>query len=349
LLARDDAIDIFRHGYSPLAVTMSSTWTFILCSGAAHLSAPLIRHGVHLPTPNYDGRRFFPNSDVYARLQDVEGLAGQRVCVVQSCTRSGDLEDESFSTSDRFVETLQVLDILRNPVAVASELDVTPLNPPSEVTVVYTFLPFSKQDYYYATGECNAAKLAIDITLKYASKVVTIDPHPPTALDWVRRYLQDGRFVRLSVMPDLVTRATALFTLDDPLILTPPGKSRYDQIAIASSLRKRRLDSYTVVVEGEAPVNGRDVILIDDLILSGTTLQRTVHRLENLGARRVVACVPHATPLVDEGEARLRKLVEQLDGRLVVSNTIPSKTFEADHSDLVVDCSHVITDYLSGA
>jgi hypothetical protein len=63
----------------------------------------------------------------------------------------------------------------------------------------------------------------------------------------------------------------------------------------------------------------------------------------------VVACVPHATPLVDEGEARLRNLVEQLDGRLVVSNTIPSKTFEADHSDLVVDCSHVITDYLTGA
>jgi phosphoribosylpyrophosphate synthetase len=328
---------------------MSSKWTLILCSGAAHLSTPLTCHGVHYPTPNYDGRRFFPNSDVYSRLQDVEGLAGQRVCVVQSCTRSSDLEDEVFSTSDRFVETLQVLDILRNPVKVASELDVTALDPPSEVTVIYTFLPFSKQDYFYATGECNAVKLAIDLTLRYASKVVAIDPHPPTVLDWVREYMQDGRFVRLSVMPSLVNRATTLFTLDDPLILTPPGKSRYDQIAIASSLRKRRLDSYTVVVEGDAPVDGRDVILIDDLVLSGTTLKRTVHRLENLGARRVVACVPHATPLVDEGEDRLRNLVEQLDGRLVVSNTISSKTFKADHADLVVDCSPVITDYLTRA
>ena len=62
----------------------------------------------------------------------------------------------------------------------------------------------------------------------------------------------------------------------------------------------------------------------------------------------MVACVPHATPLVDEGEDRLRNLVEQLDGRLVVSNTIPSKTFEADHAELVVDCSPVIADYLAG-
>ena len=281
------------------------------------------------------------------RLQDVEELAGQRVCIVQSCTRSSDLEDEVFSTSDRFVETLQVLDILHNPVMVANELDVTTLNPPSEIIVVYTFLPFSKQDYFYATGECNAAKLAIDLTLRYASKVIAIDPHPPTVLDWVKKYMQEGRFVRLSVMPSLINRAMTLFTLDDPLILTPPGKSRYDQIAIPSDLRKRRLDSYTVVVEGEAPVKGRDVILIDDLVLSGTTLRRTVHRLENLGARRVVTCVPHATPLVDDGEDRLQSLVEQLDGRLVVSNTISSKTFEVDHADLVVDCNPIITDYLA--
>ena len=67
---------------------------------------------------NYDRRRLFPNADIYAKLEDVSELSGKRVVIIQSCTGSGPAENEQYTTSDRIVELLLLLDLLSRPVAV---------------------------------------------------------------------------------------------------------------------------------------------------------------------------------------------------------------------------------------
>ncbi|MHA2499256.1 MAG: hypothetical protein ACXAEL_06790, partial [Candidatus Hodarchaeales archaeon] len=64
--------------------------TAILCSGSLHLATGLHQAGYQTVTSslNYDGRRFFPNSDVYSCLPDLESI-GEPIVVFQSASCSG--------------------------------------------------------------------------------------------------------------------------------------------------------------------------------------------------------------------------------------------------------------------
>ena len=63
---------------------------FVLASGAEHLRESIEKLGFRVFSSgrNHDSFRFFPNSDLYTRIDDVAELSGRRVIVVQSCTGS---------------------------------------------------------------------------------------------------------------------------------------------------------------------------------------------------------------------------------------------------------------------
>ncbi|MFW9838093.1 MAG: hypothetical protein ACFFE7_11280, partial [Candidatus Thorarchaeota archaeon] len=77
-----------------------SKFKVVLASGAEHLKTSFSDLGiqVYCSARNFDGKRFFPNSDLYVRIADIEELAGQRAVVVQSCTGST-IANEYFTTS----------------------------------------------------------------------------------------------------------------------------------------------------------------------------------------------------------------------------------------------------------
>ena len=89
----------------------------ILASGAEHLKESFQEEGYRVFTSalNYDRRRLFPNADIYAKLEDVSELSNRRVLIIQSCTGSGPAESEQYTTSDRVVELLLLLDLLSRP------------------------------------------------------------------------------------------------------------------------------------------------------------------------------------------------------------------------------------------
>jgi ribose-phosphate pyrophosphokinase len=82
------------------------------------------------------------------------------------------------------------------------------------------------------------------------------------------------------------------------------------------------------VVSGEAlvgPVEGREVIIIDDLISTGTTLLRAAQACRKLGARRVVAAATHG---VFAGEAS-RALADPALDEILITNAIPPFRLDA--------------------
>jgi phosphoribosylpyrophosphate synthetase len=323
-------------------------WDLVLCSGVLHLKEGFETRGfnVHTSSMNYDGKRFFPNADLYTRLSDVENLKDRKVCVLQSGGLSSESEPERFQVSDRFFELLQVLDILGMPLEVEKDGELfkrSELNGPSEIIVAYTFLPFSKQDHAYETGEANSARMAIEIPLKLGVlKVSAVDPHPPLEYKWVADLLSEKNYEMLTLMPKLLERAKESFNLDNPLVLSPPGKAKFKE-AETIDLKKKRLDSYTVMFEGTMDVKGRDIILADDLVLSGSTIIKTREKLIEMGAKEVVCCVPHVLPL-SKGEEKLRILVEKLEGKLVTSNTVATSTFAGDSK--LVDVTGLLAEWL---
>jgi ribose-phosphate pyrophosphokinase len=76
------------------------------------------------------------------------------------------------------------------------------------------------------------------------------------------------------------------------------------------------------VVSGESlvgPVEGRTVIVIDDLISTGTTLLRAAEACRRLGARRVLAAATHGLFVGDASRVLAGPAVDEI----VITNTVP--------------------------
>ncbi len=329
---------------------MSLNWVVVLCSGAEHLKGFFEERRVEtlLIGKNYDGKRFFPNTDIYTRIQGVQRVSGKNVAVIQCGTFSMDESGEGYTSSDRFFETLQVLSTLKTPLKVRRKKEGDFLREEmkgaSRILTIFTFLPFSKQDNAYETGEANSAKLVIDHCLIYSESVAAIDPHPPDEFSWVSNYLSEKKFVRVSVIPKLIERAKEIFDLDEFEIVTPPGK--YRGFKVTEGVSKTRETSFKVRIVGEYPVKGKKVILVDDMTLTGGTLIRTNKLLRDSGAEEVICCTPHLVPMKGKNEKTIDKLMSKLKNRLVISNTVRNNYFKDKWPENMVDCSSSIIELL---
>lgn len=303
----------------------------VLASGAEHLRQCFEKHGyrVFSCAMNYDGRRMFPNADVYARIPDVEKLSDRRVVVIQSCTGSSPSDKEAFTTSDRVVELLLILDILAQPYNVEElshkQYRSKPILPPSHVEVVLTFQPFGLQDKAFKTGEAISCKWAAEQIARACNKVWVVNPHAKPNLPWVKAITSRGAYQEIDIMPDLIEFAAARFGFDKYSVITPDegGQERF----AVEGFGKKRTNSYSVELSGDVKVKAKRVILIDDLTKSGTTLLKAAERLRAQGASDVGLAVVHVMPLADKGEQLLENLVEKSGGRIVTSNTIHTRIF----------------------
>ncbi|MFX1415402.1 MAG: phosphoribosyltransferase family protein [Promethearchaeota archaeon] len=303
----------------------------VLASGAEHLKDRFEELGFRVFTSNlnYDGRRLFPNADLYARLSNVGKLSNRKVVVVQSCTGAGPAEAERYTTADRVIELLLILDILKNPVEVDKvghkKYDETPIPPPSRVEVVLTFQPFALQDKIFKTGEALSGRWATQRIAEGCQKIWVVNPHAPSSLPWVKALAEKGLYEEIDIIPDLIEFGRKQFGFTDCLVVTPDegATERYD----VAGFGKSRTNSFCVELHGEVDVKGREVIVIDDLTKSGSTLLKAAERLEGLGATKVGMAVAHVLPLIEKGEELLETLLEKSQRKIVTTNTVRTGVF----------------------
>jgi phosphoribosylpyrophosphate synthetase len=315
----------------------------VLASGAEHLQPRFEELGYRVYTSdlNYDYRRMFPNSDIYVKIGKVAQLSNRRVVIVQSCTGSGPAENEQYSTSDRVVELLLILEMLTKPVDVKKtghkKYDCKPIPPPKSVEVVLTFQPFALQDKSFETGEACSGRWAIESIAKTCNKVYLISPHAPDSLEWVKNLKDKGLYKIIDVIPDLVEFAKKQFGFEDCVIIAPDegAQERYK----IDGFGKTRSNSFRVELHGNLDVNGLNVIVIDDLTKSGSTLLKARDRLLEQGAKEVVLAVAHVVPLAERGEELLERLVEKCNEKIVTSNTINTDIFGKEYQNL---CYNVV-------
>ncbi|MHA1627130.1 MAG: phosphoribosyltransferase family protein [Candidatus Asgardarchaeia archaeon] len=329
---------------------MDEGWSIFLCSGAEHLKERLENNGlkVYQSGLNHDGKRFFPNTDLYTRVEDVEELSGKNVLVIQSATGSGDLDEEKYTTSDRLWETLQVLDILSNPLRVREvghkTYEYERLERPKKVHVMYLFTPFALQDKAFKTGEVNSAKLSLELTLMKSDKVILIDPHPPRNLEWMSKLIDDGKVEMLTAVPLLIEKIREISGIDD-FSIVGPDEGEEARVGIRG-MRKYRRDSFHVEIMGDGiDAKGKNFIVIDDLTKSGSTLLKAREFLLKRGAKEVYCATTHVLPIIGRGESLLLELVRKLNRKFVTTNTIRTRTFEEVYRDLMVDVTQLILDY----
>ena len=196
----------------------------------------------------------------------------------------------------------------------------------SEIIDILPYLKFSRQDRKDESRVSINAKAVADLIDEDADGILTLDVHNP-AIDG----FYDVRFDNLRSFKTVIEH----FQLNHPdifsnLIVMSPDtggteranafakKTQIADIAIGYKLRKVAGEVDSLKILGD--VQGKNVLLIDDIVDSGNTLIKASKAVREQGAKKVYAYCTHG--LFTEG---LEKVVENFD-MFFVSDTLVQKS-----------------------
>jgi ribose-phosphate pyrophosphokinase len=241
----------------------------------------------------------FSDGEIFAEIQ--ENVRGVDVYVVQpTCAPA----------NDNLMELLIIVDALKRASA-------------GSITAVIPYYGYGRQDRKVAPRTPITAKLVADLlTAAGVQRVVAVDLHAGQIQGFF-----SIPFDHLYAMPPFLEYLRGRFQGERPVFVSPDAggvertrayaKRLGFDLAIIDKRRERANVSEVMNVVGE--IEGRDCVIIDDMIDTAGTLTNAAKALKEQGARTVCAAATHG---VLSGPAVDRIMASVLD-EVVVSDTIP--------------------------
>ena len=244
----------------------------------------------------------FPDGEFYFKFE--ENIAGENLLIVQSLYPPQDSH------------AMELFIILHTARDLGAET----------IKVFAPYLAYSRQDERYLEGECLSAAMVAEVLEKLgADTVYTIDVHNENVLKMYKIPIYN-----LTASGELA-RYFAKKGLENPLVISPDE----EELAIRrvkhaakvlgtdwDSLEKKR-DRYTgeiITYAKDLNVQGRDAIIIDDIISTGKTIANAAKILKDQGAKRIFVGVSHALLLGDSVRIIRESGVEEIAGTDSVVN-----------------------------
>ena len=245
--------------------------------------------------------RKFPDGDCYVRLLSPEKGSGEAFlfhCLYPK-------QDEAL------VQAVLMLGAVK-------ELGYSP-------TLVSPYLPYSRQDKVFKEGEAKSAELVCAMLKDAgAKKLVTFDCH---FLKKAGTFEYGGlKIENLTMNEELVKAAGEKFGGEFE-VMGPDMGARYLVEAFGGKSMEKVRGEYReggeayreikeMKVEGD--LRGKDVLILDDMISTGSTMVKAAERLRAEGAGKIIFAATHGFFLKDS----LSTLSEL--GEVIVSDSIPS-------------------------
>lgn len=240
---------------------------FVPGSASQSLAAALADEtGRPLATPEY---RWFPDGEECASVLDFAG--GNAVVVAATVS------------NDALVELLQLQDAVREAGA-------------ETVTTVIPYMGYARQDRAFEPGEPVSARAVARAVSTGTDRVVLVNPHEVGVADFfeVETAVVDAAPRLAAPLPD---------DLVDPLFLGPDESARgiaettrdaYGRGTVDHFEKERDYDTGEVTVRpSDADAADRDVVIVDDIIATGSTMSEAVAALYERGPERVFAACVH--------------------------------------------------------
>jgi len=250
--------------------------------------------------------KVFPDGESYVRLK--ASVEGEDVVVVQSCYPPQD---------KHLVELLLLID---------AALDLGA----RRVVAAVPYLAYSRQDKRFLEGEAVSGRLVLRLMKAAGAQgVVTVDVHSEELLRQV-----DVRAVNVSAIPLLADHLASMgfrgsFVLSPDRKREPAAKLLAEILGGDHGYLEKTRDRVTGEVRTEVkglPVEGRDVVIVDDIISTGGTIANAASIVKSQGARRVVAACTHAI-LAPGAVERMRSAgVEEVVGTDAVEGEVSKVT-----------------------
>lgn len=172
------------------------------------------------------------------------------------------------------------------------------------VTTVVPYLGYARQDHAFEEGDPVSARAMARAISTGTDRILTVNPHEQAVCDFFD--------VPADTVDGAGCLAEPLGDLTDPLFLAPDEGAEELAQTVRSAygtgdtdhFEKTRHSSTEVNIEpSDASVRNRDVVLVDDIIATGSTMSESVDILNRNGANRVIVTCVH--PLL-AGNARLK-------------------------------------------
>ncbi|MEF8800914.1 MAG: ribose-phosphate diphosphokinase [Halolamina sp.] len=218
----------------------------------------------------------FPDGELCTAIDSLEdgetgALAGEEAVVVASTV-----------SSDANLELLQLQDAAREAAA-------------DRVTTVIPYMGYARQDEAFKPGQPVSARALARAISTGTDRVILVSPHEPALADF------------FDVPCDTVSAASRLAEplpegLNDPVFVAPDegavdiaerARDAYGRGGADYFEKERDYDTGEVTVNpGSAEVADRDVVLVDDIVATGSTMSEAISALHNREVNRAyVVCV----------------------------------------------------------
>ena len=250
---------------------------------------------------NKDGKRLFPDGEVYARIKEIKNLKNRSVIIVHSgspCPNKGLMELET------------VLQILKD----------NQIKP----KLFFAYFPYGQQDKIFLEGEANIAEGLIKKFINYygVKKIWGVDLHFE-GRNWLKKY----PVVNISAAPLLMEKARSDFGKN--ILFVSPDKGGKRRTGIAG-MKKERIDSFNVrIIPEKIFVKNKIVAAVDDIVETGGTLLRFQKAVKKAGAKKIIALATHG--ILPDG---IKRIKEKFD-KLYLTNSVKQKWANIDITPLI--------------
>jgi len=258
----------------------------------------------------------FPDDEILVRF-DSE-VSNKRVILVQSFYKN---------ISDCIIEVILAS-------ATARDLDA------KKIILIAPYFPYLRQDKRFRKGESISQRIISKLFDKYVDEVYIIDPH-------LHRKKSLGSIFNVKSVKLTANSLIAEYVkkhIKNPVVIGPDEESYKWAENIANILdvesrilKKKRYSSYHVEVKLNKKIDfeGKNAVIVDDIISTGHTILETAKLLRRLGAKYIYCICIHGIFVNDA----LKKL-NKARIKVISTNTIPNPVARINVGGLIAESLH---------
>ncbi len=239
-------------------------------------------------------RKRFPDNEMYLRVN--ENLNDEDVIIIGNTRSDQDI-----------IEYLLLLDAVKE-------------ESPRSLIAVIPFFGYARQHMRYNNGEPISSKVFTQAINNYADKIISVELHNEQTLKYSKI-----PFINIKIINPIYN-----YFRDKKIdYVISPDDGGYERARILGSklgipayyIDKKRIDSKTVKMElPDEDYNGKNILLLDDIISTGGTIIKATKLLRENNANKIYACAIHGVFALNSNE-RIEKYVDEL----TVTDTIETK------------------------
>lgn len=263
--------------------------------------------------------RLFPDGELYVRIP--ADVKGKDVAIIQSTCHP---------PNQNYMELFLLLDAARDLGA-------------EEVTAIMPYFAYARQDKRFKEGEAVSLRTVVKLIESVGTdRVYTVDMHAHRIGNVQKIFKIPAR--NLTAAPLLAKYLADNYQLKDPVIIGPDEESRQWAKMAGKALGtdwdymvKKRLGPEEVEIKPrKLEVEGRDVMVIDDIISTGETMMEAIKILKKHRARKIYAVCTHAV-LAGDALGKVRKAGAE---DIFATDTIEHKISKVSVAPIIADAIH---------